>query len=396
MSAVLHLDVDAFFASVEQRDDPRLRGRPVAVGAGVVASCSYEARRYGVRTGMRLLDACRLCSQLLVLPGEYPRYEQAARRIFAVCQDYTPRVEVAALDDLYLDLNADQDLDREAAKLREQVRDEVRLSISIGMGSNKLVARAATRSAKPGRQVLVRAGEERAYLAPHEVRVLPSVGPRVGTRLDRLNVHRVGEVADMSVPVLRGLFARQGPIIHEQAHGIDRRPVLPRQPPRHVSRCTSFAPPVGDRAFLRAMLTYLTERAASWMRFNKLAARGFQVTIRYGDYESDHGRGTLPAATDRDDMLQEAICERWERLYQRRLPLRLLGVELGPLVPVQDQTQLFRHPDDERRERLAQCKDDIRERFGFLAVSSGSALLLANRLDHDRANFKLRTSCLTR
>src|SRR5258707_11057606 len=125
MTAVLHLDVDAFFASVEQRDDPQLRGRPVAVGAGVVASCSYEARRFGVRTGMRLLDARRLCSQLSVLPGEYPRYEQAARCIVAVCQDYTPRVEVAALDDLYLALTPDDGPDRRAGILREQIRDEV-------------------------------------------------------------------------------------------------------------------------------------------------------------------------------------------------------------------------------------------------------------------------------
>src|SRR5258708_22525454 len=142
MAAVLHLDVDAFFASVEQGDDPRLRGRPVAVGAGVVASCSYEARRFGVRTGMRLLDARRLCAPLLVLPGEYPRYEQAARCILAVCQDYTPRVEVAALDDLYLALAPDDGPERRAAVLREQIRDEVRLSVSIGIGANKLGAKA--------------------------------------------------------------------------------------------------------------------------------------------------------------------------------------------------------------------------------------------------------------
>jgi DNA polymerase-4 len=212
MTAVLHLDVDAFFASVEQRDDPRLRGRPVAVGAGVVASCSYEARRFGVRTGMRLLEARRLCSQLLVLPGEYPRYEQAARSIFAVCQDYTPRVEVAALDDLYLALPRDESEHR-AAVLREQIRDEVRLSVSIGIAANKMVAKAATREAKPGRQAIVAPGAERAYLAPREVRILPNVGPRIELRLDRLNVHRVGEVALMpsmsarlSSPSFRFLF----------------------------------------------------------------------------------------------------------------------------------------------------------------------------------------------
>jgi DNA polymerase IV len=396
MSAVLHLDVDAFFASVEQRDDARLRGRPVAVGAGVVASCSYEARRFGVRTGMRLLDASRLCRELLVLPGEYPRYEQAARNILAVCQDYTPRIEVAALDDLYLDLTANDVPERRATTLREQIREEVRLSVSIGMGSNKLVARAATREAKPGGQVLVAAGGECAYLAPRGVRILPGVGPRVETRLDRLNVHRVGEVAAMPVPLLRNLFGKQGPVLSEQAHGIDRRVVEPRKPPQAVSRCTSFAPPVGDRAFLRAMLGYLLERATTWMRFNGLATRGFQVMVRYGDYAGDQGRGTVATATTNDRELHEAVAARWEALYQRRLPLRLLGIELAPLTPIESGGLLFRHPDDERLERLRACKDAVRERFGFTSLLSGSALLLSQQLDRDRGNFKLRTGCLTR
>src|SRR5262245_25182241 len=134
MSAILHLDADAFFASVEQRDDPRLRNRPVAVGTGVAASCSYEARRYGVRTGMSLAEARRLCRDLIVIPGEYPRYEQAARRMLAICQEQTPVVEVAALDDLYLDLTQHRQPEQAASELRAQVRAEVGLSISIGIG----------------------------------------------------------------------------------------------------------------------------------------------------------------------------------------------------------------------------------------------------------------------
>ena len=396
MAAVLHVDVDAFFASVEQRDDPRLLGRPIAVGAGVVASCSYEARRYGVRTGMRLLDARRLCSQLLVLPGEYPRYEQAARGILAVCQDYTPRVEVAALDDLYLALTPDDGPDQRASLLREQIQDEIRLNVSIGGGANKLIAKAATREAKPNGQKLVPAGDEQKYLAPLKVRILPNVGPRAEVRLDRLNVHQIGQVAEMPVPVLRGLFGSQGPVLHEQAHGIDHRAVEPRKPQRAIQRCTSFAPPVADRAFLRAMLDYLVERAAAWMRFHDQATRGFQVAIRYGDYASDQGRGTFRTPVDSESELKEAARERWETLYQRRLPLRLLGIELTPLVPTPRQAVLFRDPVDERCRRLTTCKDAIHERFGFTSLLSGSSLLLAKHLDRDRGNFKLRTGCLTR
>jgi DNA polymerase-4 len=394
--SILHLDADAFFASIEQRDDPKLRGQPVAVGTGVVASCSYEARRYGVRTGMRLAEARRLCRELVVVPGEYPRYEQAARRVLAVCQEQTPLVEVAALDDLYLDLTRQSRLEHVARDLRAQIREEVRLSVSLGVGANKLVAKVATKQAKPGGQVLVPAGSEREYLAPWPARVLPGVGPKVVSRLERLNVHRVGEVADVPLPVLGGLFGAPGRVLWEQARGIDPRPVEPHKPQQSVARRTSFDPPVADRAFLQAMLTYLLERAVSWLRFHDLATKGLVLTIRYGDYQSLEGRAPFRRPTVDEGVLKEAARERFERLYQRRLPLRLLGVELAPLGPPDRQPALFPDPAEERARRLADCKDAIRRRFGFTALLSGSALQLAEQLDRDRENFRLRTPCLTR
>jgi DNA polymerase-4 len=393
---VLHLDADAFFASVEQRDDPRLRDRPVAVGSGVVASCSYEARRYGVRTGMRLVEARHLCRQLIVLPGEYPRYEQAARHMLAICQEQTPVVEVAALDDLYLDLTRHDRPERVAQEVRAQVNEEVKLSVSVGIGANKLVAKVATQQAKPGQQVLVPAGDERDYLAPWSARVLPGVGPKVAGRLDRLNVQKVGEVAEVPVPVLTTLFGRRGRVLHDQSWGIDPRPVEVRKPPQSVSRCTSFDPPSGDRAFLRAMLDYLLDRAAAWLRYCDRVARGLTLTIRYGDYESEVGHEVFRRPTAGEAELHAAARDRFERLYQRRLPLRLVGVELAPLVPPDPQPALFADLDAERYRRLAQCKDAIRQRFGFTALLNGSALVLADRLDRDRENFRLRTPCLTR
>src|SRR5262245_54326098 len=190
---VLHLDVDSFFAAVEQRDDARLRGRPVAVGSGVVASCSAEAKRQGVATGMALGEARRRCPRLLILPGDYRRYEQASRRILGVCHDLTPVVEVAALDDLYLDVAQplpEAVTECQALDLRARVREEVGLSVSLGLGSSKLVARTATRQAKrrprrgedgkeAGAVVRVPAGTEADFLAPWPVEALPGAGGRV-------------------------------------------------------------------------------------------------------------------------------------------------------------------------------------------------------------------------
>jgi DNA polymerase-4 len=394
--SILHLDADAFFASVEQRDDPKLCGRPVAVGTGVVASCSYESRHYGVRTGMRLAEARSLCRELIILPGEYPRYEQAARHMLAICQEYTPQIEVAALDDLYLDLTRQGQPEQTATDLRQQIRDEVGLSVSVGIGGNKLLAKVATKEAKPGGQKSVPPGEGRAYLAPWPVRVLPGAGGKVSVRLARLNVPRVGVLAEVPVPVLRGLFGRQGHVLHDQAHGIDVRPVEPRKPPQSVSRRTSFDPPVADLAFLHAMLDYLLERAAAWMRFHGLAARGFLLTIRYGDYASADGRGTFRRPVNEDATLKAAAREKLAAVYQRRLPLRLVGIDLAPLAPPDGQESLFPDPAAERARRLAECKDAVRRQFGFNALFSGSALVLAGQLERDRENFRLRTPCLTR
>jgi len=393
---IVHLDIDAFFASVEQRDDPHLRGRPVAVGTGVVASCSYESRHYGVRTGMRLAEARHLCKDLVVLPGAYPRYEQAARHVLAICGEKTPIVEVAALDDLYLDLSnkGDADLFRD---LREQVHDEVKLSVSLGSGTNKMIARVATNRAKPGGHVHVPAGQERDYLAPWPVRVLPGVGSVIESRFERLNVQKVHEAADMPLPLLRQLFGpNRGRTLHDQAHGLDPRPVQPRKVQQSVGRRASFDPPVAERPFLAAMLGYLLERACSWLRFHHLATRGLMVTIRYGDYESAQGRENFRGPNAEETSLREAALDRFERLYQRRLPLRFLGVELAPLVPAPQEPTLFADAVDEKKRRLLAVKDAIRQRFGFTALRSGQSLELSEKMQCDRENYQMRTPSLSR
>jgi DNA polymerase-4 len=408
---VLHLDVDAFFAAVEQRDNERLRGRPVAVGTGVVASCSYEARRWGVATGMRLTEARARCRQLIVVPGDYRRYEIAARRILGICHDLTPIVELAALDDLYLDL-APRTIEEEPAKalarqLGQQVGKEVGLRVSLGLGTNKLVAAVATQELKqvkaralPGTEMedlfVVPAGREREYLAPWPVEVLPGVGPKITEELGRLNVRRVAELAEVPLSVLFGLFGKRGKSLRDLAHGEDNRPVSPARPAQSVSRCTSFDPPISEVPFLAAMLDHLLERAALWLRLHAQAARGLAVRLRYADHQSVEARVTLSNACDDEATFKPLAREKLVRLYTRRLPLRLVGAELSPLQAADHQGDLFPEPEQERQLRLRACKDNIRKQFGFLAVTSGTALELKDRLDHDRDNFHLRTPCLTR
>jgi DNA polymerase-4 len=204
-------------------------------------------------------------------------------------------------------------------------------------------------------------------------------------------------MAEMPLPLLCRLFGPRGRALHRQAQGSDPRPVEPHRPPRSVSRCTSFDPPAAERAFLGAMLDHLLERACSWLRFHGLATKGLEVSLRYGDYEGATGRESFRRPVDDERQLKEAARDRLERLYQRRLPLRLLGVALAPLEPAGGQASLFPDPEAERRRRLDACRDAVRHRFGFMALVSGQALLLGEQgVQHDRDNFRLRTPCLTR
>lgn len=407
-SWIMHLDVDAFFAALEQRDEPRLRGKPVAVGTGVVASCSYEARPFGVRTGMRLSDARRLCRGLIVVPGDYRRYEIASRQILGICNEHAAVVELAALDDLYLDLGrvTQEHAERAARRIAEQVLGEVRLRLSIGVGTNRLVCAVATQAVKQAKArgdrdgandvEVVPAGREREYLAPWPVEVLPGVGPKMAAELARLRVRRVDELAAVPASVLVGLFGEQGKTLLDLARGIDPRGVRANRPAQSLSRCTSFDPAVSERPFLEAMLNHLLERATLWLRLHDQAARGVCVRIRYADHVTADSRASLPGPSDDETVIRPLAQKRLAKLYVRRLPLRLLGVELSPLGAPDRQAELFADEEREKGRRLLACKDEVRQRFGFMALRSGTSLELAGRLERDRDNYRLRTPCLTR
>lgn len=423
-SPIVHLDVDAFFASIEQRDDPKLKGIPVAVGTGVVASCSYEAKRDGIKTGMRLSEARQLCKSLRVVPGDHRRYEIAGRQILGICKEHSSAVEMASLDDLYMQLAQTGPAERQqiATELREQIFQEVGLKVSMGMGNNKMIANVATHHAKelrissqrktssrwiPGTSILaetkhfspvvaVLPGHEKNYISPWPVEILPTVGSVGKEKFMRLNVTRVAEVAALPLEVLCAMFQKRGPILRNYSLGNDSRPLRTSRNPDSISRCTSFNPPTADQAFLDAMLAHLLERAISWMRFNKLATRCLKIHLRYGDLKDAHNHLNFKTACDSDTLLHQAAKEKLISLFTRRLPLRLLGVELAQLEPASASNLLFIDPEKERADRLAKCKEDIRSRFGFMAVTLGSSLVLAKDLGHDRDNFKLRTPCLTR
>src|SRR5262245_53072465 len=263
---------------------------------------------------MRLTDARRLCRGLIVVPGDYRRYEIASRQILGICSEHAAVVELAALDDLYLDLGrvTQEHAGLAARRIARQVRDEVRLGVSIGVATNRLTSAVATQAVKiakaHGRHEqdveVVAAGREREYLAPWPVDVLPGVGPKMTAELERLQVRRVVELAEVPASVLVGLFGERGKVLLDLARGIDGRGVQPPRPAQSVSRCTSFDPAVSEMDFLEAMLGHLLERATLSLRLHGQAARGVTVRVRYADHVTADGRASLPDPSDDEGVIR--------------------------------------------------------------------------------------------
>ncbi len=333
---IAHVDIDAFFASVEQIRDPQLRGRPVAVGYGVVASCSYEARARGCTTAMRLSEARRVCPELVVLDGHQPMYRAFAERVFDECRRFSPELQTF-LDEAVLDLTGTERLWghplRVADTLRRRVRKATGLAVTVGVGSNRMMARLATKRAKPDGMGIVEPGQEAAHLTPLPIEELPGVGHATAERLRALNVTTVGALRTFSREHLVALFGVRGEALHERAHGRDSRVVHEAEIPRSISRETAFHEATSDPEEHRAMLHYLTERAARTARSLGIAARTLAVKVRYADDVSEEVRHTFREGVAVDSRLFTAAVRLLERAHTRRVALHLVGIALSNFVP---------------------------------------------------------------
>jgi DNA polymerase-4 len=436
---VLHIDIDAFFASVEELRNPYLRGQPVAVGSGVVASANYIARRFGLRAGTPLRKARNLCPGLIILPGHAPIYRCFSERIFELCTEYAPGVETY-LDEAYCDWSGTDRLYPDqvniAAELRHRIVEEVGLTVTAGIGRNRMFAKMASKSAKPDGLQRILPSEEEGFLCGLPTSHLPGVGPTTEKLLTKLNVRTVGEMRLLSRESLRGMLGLPGLVLYERCRGEDTQPVSRREIPRSIRRETSFHQDEIDRETIEGTLYYLLERAANTMRKLRLRARQVGVKIRYSAGEGE-GKDSLEAAstrklpspTQRDSELFSQALKILKTLYTRRVALRLVGAILTGFVPDSGlrQLELFSPGDDspcgdeidgrerygraldgrelggresldaERRElKLLESLDRIRERYGYAAVVCGKSLNLLGKVMQDDHGFVLRTPSLTK
>ena len=384
---ILHCDLDAFYASVEQIETPSLRGKPVIVGGdprkrGVVAAASYEARAFGVHSAMPLATAVRLCPQ-----GEYVRprfdlYRDYSQRVFDIYHRHTPIVEPLSLDEAYLDLVGTERLQGAARDVAVRIRDEVKaatgLDVSIGIGTSKVVAKIASDYKKPRGLVEVAPGDEASFLAPLPLRRLPGLGPSTEKRLEPLRLRTIGDLAALPIEELTRHFGKHGVGLWEYARGVDRRPVTPPGDPKSISRETTFDEDLHDVPRIEAVLRHLAQHAAKNMRESGLQCRTLTLKLRYASFVTISRAHSMPAPTDVEDTIVRGVVKLFEDAYDRRQKVRLVGAGLTNFSRSSEQLNLFDEPAP-KQAAITGSLDRIRDKFGWKALTVGPSLEIDQR-----------------
>jgi DNA polymerase-4 len=382
-----HVDMDAFFVSVEELFDPSLKGKPVVVGGrpderGVVAAASYEARKFGVHSAMPLRTAARLCPHAIFLRGHPDRYRQVSEQVFAVLESFSPRVEMASIDEAYLDMTGTERLHgpplRAAHLLHEAVKRNTGLNCSIGVATSRLVAKVASDQAKPNGVLWVLPGAEARFLAPLDVRRIPGVGKVTEENLRRLGIRKVGDLARMDESFLQDKFGRWGLALAGKARGEDAggwfdADIGAAEDPKSISHEHTFRSDTADLETLEAMLARLTEMVARRLREHRLYARTVQIKLRYQDFSTITRARALDHATALDAELLAQARALFRKNWTGR-PLRLLGVCASGLERTEGQMGLLDQAQRDRWERALAAVDRLRDRFGESSVSLAASL----------------------
>ncbi|MFQ5706912.1 MAG: DNA polymerase IV [bacterium] len=400
---LLHIDADAFFASVEQGFAPPLRGKPVIVGGtedqrGVVHTASYEARKVGVRTGMPLGQAKRLVPQATFLKGNFEHYKAVSLVLQDIYYQFTPAIEMTSLDDAYLDLTGTLKLhkltpEEIARRIQEKIYQAVHITVSCGIGSAKFIARIASGINKPNGVTSVPPGQELDFLHPLPVEELPGVGPMAKERLHQLGIFTVGQLAAIPKVLLIQLFGVNGQKFWELANGIDSSEVKPKIIPKQISRETGFEEDVSDADLVREVLQYLTERIGKKLREEGLVGQTVTIKVDYSDNKRYLKARSLSEATDSTEAIYRMVDTLLDQTPFRRLRVRRVGLVVSRIERKAWQGELFN--ERTRREVLESTIDEIRRRFGFTSIMPASLTNLKRHYRMEKSGYVLHAPALT-
>jgi DNA polymerase-4 len=383
---IMHLDLDAFFCAVEELRDPSLRGRAFAVGGspegrGVVASCSYAAREYGIHSAMPMAQAVRRCPNLIVVRSNFKSYGHYSRQVMERLRALTPLVEKLSIDEAFLDVTGIRDEPEVIARrLQKQINDELNLPCSLGVASNKLVAKTANNIGKaqarggstPNAITIVPPGSEADFLAPLPVRELWGVGPKTADKLRMLGIETIGDVARWPAADLIRRFGKHGADIHRRAQGIDNRPVETEHESKSISKETTFSRDINNRDELLQTLRRLADGVGRQLRKEGLAGTTVKLKLRWPDFTTITRQITLPQPVSTDDEIYAAAADIFATAWPRHQYVRLIGVGVSGLDTARRQLSLWDAQNEQQEQQLQQTLDDLRDRFGDGTITRGS------------------------
>ena len=366
------MDLDTFYVSVERLIDSRLIGKPVLLGGvgdrGVVASCSYEARTFGVHSGMSMKMARQLCPQGIVIKGNAGTYSKYSKTVTEIIRETAPIVEKSSIDEFYLDLTG---MDKFfgcyklASELRTRITKETGLPISFGMSVNKTVSKVATGEAKPDGQRKIDFGEEKPFLGPLSVKKIPMIGKKTAFMLNRMGVQKIYTLQEMPLELLEKAFGKNGKMMWQKANGIDHSPLIPYHEKKSISTERTFMKDTIDTRKLKDMVVAMVEQLAYELRHGQRVCSTISIKLRYSDFQTVSKQKRIPY-TAADHTLIAHAKELFDSLYSRRVRIRLVGVRLGDLASGGHQIDLFN--DDDRIIDLYQAMDKMKARYGANAV----------------------------
>ena len=374
---ITHMDLDTFYVSVEYLRNPKLKGKPVLVGGmsdrGVVASCSYEARKFGIHSGMPMRAAKYLCSHAIIIKSDFDAYSKYSKLVTEIIKDKVPLFEKASIDEFYVDLTGMDKFfgcQKFSDELKRSVIKESGLSISYGLASNKLISKVATNEIKPDGQIQIPFGNEKTFLDPLSIMKIPGIGKETGYKLLKMGVETVKTLSEIPVSLMYNLLGKNGNELHRRANGIDESPVIPYREQKSISTEQTFETDTIDITFLHSQLVRMTEKIAFELRSQNRLAGCISVKIRYSDFQTEQKQMSINY-TASDQQLIENAKDLFAKVYSRRQLIRLIGVRLSDLIPGTYQIDLF--TDTQEQIKLYQAIDSVKRQYGekYLIHASG-------------------------
>ncbi|MFD2864536.1 DNA polymerase IV [Mucilaginibacter antarcticus] len=380
---IVHIDLDSFFVSVERKFNPDLIGKPVLIGGsadrGVVASCSYEARKFGIHSAMPMKQAMKLCPHATVIRGSHGRYSEASREVTQIIHDSVPLYQKTSIDEFYIDLTGMDrfhDCYKMATELRERVIRETGLPISFGMASCKTVAKMATNAAKPSGQLFIEHGQEKEFMAPLSIRKIPMLGEKTCQKLYQFGIEKIGDLQRVELKFLETVFGKHGRYIWERANGIDDSEIVPHSDRKSISTENTFEADVNDKKTIETVLVSMTEELAYKLRKENKVASCLAIKIRFANFET-HTVQEKISLTAAEHILIPGIKNLLKKAWNGHRPIRLIGVKLSNLCQGSYQINLFE--DNEERIKLYQAMDKINFKFGDKTVCRAAGMAIGTR-----------------